>query len=339
VRAFVIRGPRDGVVTDVPAPDAGPGQVVVDVARVGLCGTDVELYTGTMPYLLSGAQSCPMVPGHEWAGTVSALGPGVDPAWLGRRVTGDTMLGCGRCARCRGGRHHVCADRHEIGIRGNWPGALAEQLLVPATALRALPDALDDPAGALVEPGGCALRAVEAAALTPGDRVCVFGPGTVGLLAAQFAADRGAVVDVVGVEPAGLRLARELGAAAVWPADALPDRRYDAVVDASNSPAVPQLALRHVEPTGRVVLVGLADTPSLADLRDAVLADVTVVGVLAGSAGLDGAIARYAAGAVRTAPLVGATVGLEDVADVLAGRRPPGAGPGPKIHVDPRRPG
>jgi 2-desacetyl-2-hydroxyethyl bacteriochlorophyllide A dehydrogenase len=336
VRAFLIRGPRDGAVVDVEPPVAGPGQVVVDVARVGLCGTDLELFAGTMPYLRTGAQTVPMIPGHEWAGVVSSVGPGVAPSWQGQRVTGDTMLGCGRCDRCRTGRHHVCADRHEIGIRGNWPGALAERLLVPASALRALPDSVDDVAGALVEPGGCALRAVEATRVGAGGTVCVFGPGTLGMLAMQLLVARGVVVDVVGVEPVGLALAGELGAARVWLADELPDRRYDAVIDASNAPSVPQQALRRVEPTGRLVLVGVAESPSLADLRDAVLADVTVVGILAASAGLDATIAEYAAGTVRTEPLIGATIGLRQVAGVLAGHRPAGAGPGPKILVDPR---
>ncbi|WP_239133508.1 zinc-dependent alcohol dehydrogenase [Rugosimonospora africana] len=321
---------------DVDPPVVGPGQVVVEVARVGLCGTDVELFAGTMPYLRSGAQTAPMIPGHEWVGTVCSVGAGVDPAWRGQRVTGDTMLGCGRCDRCRTGRHHVCDDRHEIGIRGNWPGALAERLLVPATALRALPDSVDDTAGALVEPGGCALRAVEAAHLGAGATACVFGPGTLGMLAAQFLVARGVTVDVVGVEPVGLELAGKLGAARVWLVDELPDHRYDAVIDTSNASTVPQLALRHVEPTGRLVLVGVAESPSLADLRDAVLADVTVVGILAASAGLDATIAEYAGGTVRTRPLVGATVGLRQVAEVLDGRRPAGAGPGPKILVDPR---
>jgi 2-desacetyl-2-hydroxyethyl bacteriochlorophyllide A dehydrogenase len=334
----MIRGPGDAAVVEIDPPRPGPGQVVVDVSRVGLCGTDVELFLGTMPYLQSGAQTVPMVPGHEWIGTVHAVGPRVDPGWHGRRVTGDTMLGCGRCARCRAGRHHVCADRYEIGIRGNWPGALAERLLVPVTALRAVPDAISDAAGALIEPGGCALRAVDAARVGAGQRACVFGPGTLGLLATRFLVARGVSVDVVGIEPTGLALAKELGASAVWSVDELPDVSYDAVIDASTGPTVPQLALRLVEPTGRVVLIGVADAPSLADLRDAVLADVTVVGVLAASAGLDGTISAYAARRVDVAPLVGATIGLDGVADVLGGRRPPGAGPGPKIQVDPRLP-
>ena len=111
--------------------------------------------------------SFPMRIGHEWCGTVSAVGDGVDPAWVGRRTTGDTMLGCGRCRRCRAGLQHVCRDRYEIGIRGGFPGALAEQLALPVSALHPLPDSVDAVAGAMVEPGGNALRSVRAAQLDP----------------------------------------------------------------------------------------------------------------------------------------------------------------------------
>ena len=152
---------------------AGPGQVVVDIHRVGVCGTDIEFYTGEMSYLHSGQAAYPMRLGHEWCGAVSGVGAGVDAAWLGRRTTGDTMLGCGECARCRAGRHHVCATRYEIGIRGGWAGALAEQLVVPVSSLHPLPDEVDAVAGALVEPGGNALRCVRAARLSPGDPVLV----------------------------------------------------------------------------------------------------------------------------------------------------------------------
>src|SRR5215510_12134284 len=99
MKAFVVTGPRRAEVQDVDAPVAGPGQVVVDVERVGVCGTDVEFYTGEMAYLHQGHARYPMRLGHEWSGTVAAVGEGVDASWLGRRVTGDTMLGCGRCPR------------------------------------------------------------------------------------------------------------------------------------------------------------------------------------------------------------------------------------------------
>jgi len=158
MRAFVVTGPGRSEVADVPSPQAAPGQVIIDVERAGVCGTDVELFTGDMAYLRQGHAGYPIRLGHEWCGTVSAVGDDVDPGWLGRRVTGDTMLGCGRCDRCRSGRAHVCEDRYEVGIRGGFPGALAEQLAMPVTALHQLPDAVDGVAGAMVEPGGSALR-------------------------------------------------------------------------------------------------------------------------------------------------------------------------------------
>jgi threonine dehydrogenase-like Zn-dependent dehydrogenase len=336
MRAFVITGPREAAVADVASPEAAPGQVVVDVERAGVCGTDVEFFTGEMAYLRQGHAEYPIRPGHEWCGTVSAAGDGVDPAWLGRRVTGDTMLGCGRCRRCRSGLHYVCEDRFEIGIRGGWPGALAEQLAVPATALRELPATVDAMAGALAEPGGNGYRSVQAAALGPGDRVLVLGPGTIGLLAAMFALAGDAEVHVMGQTPESVEFAATLGVHGAWTAASLPRLPFDAVIDCSNSAALPALALDLVEPGKRVVYVGLAGSPSAIDTRTMVLKDVTAVGILGGSRALTGAIEHYAAGSVDPRPLVAATVGLDDAGDVLAGSRPAGSGPGPKILIDPR---
>jgi threonine dehydrogenase-like Zn-dependent dehydrogenase len=126
MRAFVITGPGQAEVLEVPPPAAAPGEVIVGVGRAGVCGTDMEFFSGHMQYLRDGFASYPVRIGHEWMGTVRALGAGVERRWLGRRVTGDTMLGCGACRRCRGGYHQVCAGRTEIGIRGGRPGALAE---------------------------------------------------------------------------------------------------------------------------------------------------------------------------------------------------------------------
>jgi threonine dehydrogenase-like Zn-dependent dehydrogenase len=336
MRAFVISGPGQAEVRDVPPPQPGPGEVVVTVERAGLCGTDVELFTGELEYLRTGEARYPLRIGHEWCGTVRAAGPGADPAWTGQRVTGDTMLGCGACPRCRGGRQHLCADRYEIGIRRGWPGALAQELPVPVTALRALPPAVDAALGALAEPGGNAMRAFWAAAVGPGDRLLVLGPGTIGLLVAQIAAARGVEVHLLGVTDGSLRFARSLGLRA-WTRAELPGLRWDAVTDASNSPGLPVLALDLVEPGGRVVYIGLAGQPSLVDTRTAVLKDVTAVGILGGSGGLTAAVEAYAAGEFDPRPLVAATVGLDDAAAVLAGHRDPSWGDAPKIHVDPRR--
>ena len=108
-------------------------------------------------------------------------------------------------------------------------------------------------------------------------------------------------------------------------------------MDASNAAHLPALALDLVEPGGRLVYIGLAGASSTIDTRDLVLKDVTAVGILSASPALEATIEAFASGTIDPRPLVGATVGLGEVSDVLAGRRPPGAGPGPKIHVDPRR--
>ena len=336
MRAFIITAPGEAEVRDVEPPRAGPGQVVVDVERAGVCGTDAEFFSGEMAYLHTGQARYPMRIGHEWCGVVSAVGEGTERTWIGRRVTGDTMLGCGRCRRCRSGLQHVCADRYEIGIRNGWPGALAEQLVVPAFALHRLPDTVDPVLGALVEPGGNAIRATAGANLAPGERLLVLGTGTIGLLVALFARAAGVGVVLLGRSERSLAFARSLGFQAVGSPDALPREPYDAVVDASNAAELPALALELVEPGKRVVYIGLAGTPSTIDTRTLALKDVTAVGILSASPGLAGTIEQFAAGAVDPRPIVAATVRLEEVADVLAGSRPSGAGAGPKIHVDPR---
>jgi 2-desacetyl-2-hydroxyethyl bacteriochlorophyllide A dehydrogenase len=336
MRAFVISGPGQGEVRDVEPPLPRPGEVVIDVERAGVCGTDVELFIGEMAYLHSGDAGYPLRIGHEWCGRVSALGADVDRRWLGQRVTGDTMLGCGHCPRCTSGRQHLCENRYEVGIRRGWPGALAEQLPMPVSALRELPDSVDPVRGALVEPGANAWRAVEAAGLVAKQSLLILGPGTIGLLCAMFAVARGIEVHVLGRSAASLDFARSLGFSNCWIGDTLPTTDFDAVIDATDSTAMPARALDLVDSGGRVVLIGIAGSPSEIDSRELVFKEATAVGILSGSLGLDGAIEAYANGTVDPSPLVAAVVGLSDVAGVLAGDRPPGWGAAPKVHVDPR---
>jgi 2-desacetyl-2-hydroxyethyl bacteriochlorophyllide A dehydrogenase len=333
MRAVVIDGPRSARVAEVDPPVPAPGQVVVDVRRAGICGTDVELFTGELAYFAQGKSRFPLRPGHEWCGAVSALGAGVDEAWLGARVTGDTMLGCGHCHRCRAGNGHVCAARHEIGIT-NWPGALAEQVLVPAGSLYRLPDSVDDRAGALVEPGGNAARAVAAAQAGPGRRILVCGPGTIGLLAVAFASAAGADVHVLALDASRRELAAKCGASRYWIAGDPPPGGYDAVIDCTNDHTVPAAVLTLVEPAGRVVYIGVSAQPSCIDTRELLLNDITAVGILGASAGLATAVEHYADSRVVPGDLAAVTVGLDRAPEALAGLLDPH--PGTKIHIDPR---
>jgi threonine dehydrogenase-like Zn-dependent dehydrogenase len=336
MRAFVVSAPRTASVVEVDSPVPSPDDLVVDVERVGICGTDVELYSGAMAYLDHGITSYPLRLGHEWTGTVTAVGSSSLESWIGKRVTGDTMLGCGHCRYCLGGHQHVCLDRFEVGITDGWPGALAEQLLIPARFAYEIPDTVSVTAAALVEPGGNSLRAVEATGLSAGERLLILGSGTIGLLAAQCAIARGLDVHVAGDRATSLELARTLGVEHTHSLDAVPEDAYAAVIDATSSEFAPALATRLVDRAGRVVFIGLSGTPSLVDTREIALKDVTAVGILSASPGLAGAIELFASGAVVPDSLVAEVVGLDEVAARLEGRRGPDAGVGPKVQVDPR---
>lgn len=339
MRALVVTAPQRAEVHEVPDPIADPGELVVEVERVGICGTDVELYTGEMAYIEQGFTSFPLRIGHEWTGRVVAAGSSQDERWIGKRVTGDTMLGCGHCEYCLSGHHHVCPNRFEVGIRDGWPGALAEKMLVPTRFAHVIPENVSVTAAALVEPGGNSLRSVRAAAIEPGHKVLVLGSGTIGLLAAQFALAEGAELHVGGVRPSSLELARSHGVQHIWQLEDLAEgheAEFDAVIEATSIDTMPALAVKLTKPAGRVVFVGLSSPPSLVDTRDIALKDLTAIGILSASSGLAGTIESYASGAVVPDSIVSEVVSLEDVPSRLEGRRGDEAGPGPKVHVDPR---
>lgn len=341
MRALVVTSPRVASVLEVADPVAEPGQLVVGVERVGICGTDVELYTGEMAYIEQGVTHFPLRLGHEWTGRVIEVGTSADESWLGKRITGDTMLGCGICEYCRAGHQHVCPLRVEVGIRGDWAGALAEKLVLPTRFAYEIPDHVSLSAAALVEPGGNSLRAVRAANIQPGHKVLVLGSGTIGLLAAQFALAEGADVHLGGVREGSLALARSLGVEHTARLDELAARdsdQFDAVIEATSMDTMPALAVRLTKPAGRVVCIGLSSTPSLVDTRDIALKDITAVGILSASPGLAGAIESFASGSVVPDAIVSELIGLGEVPDRFEGRRGPHAGPGPKVHVDPRLP-
>jgi threonine dehydrogenase-like Zn-dependent dehydrogenase len=340
MRAFLITGPRQGEVVDIPAPTPSAGEVLISVERVGICGTDVEFFNGDMAYLHSGHAKYPMQIGHEWCGTVVEVGAGVDASLIGKRVTGDTMLGCQNCQRCTTGYQYLCEDRFEIGIRNGYPGALAEQLVVPVFALHQIPDHMDATLGALVEPGGNSLRSVESAQVKAGERLLIFGPGTIGLLCALFAVEQGAEVHLVGRAGLSLDYAKNFashnGIAGVWSMEEIPDLPFHGIIDATFSTEVPARALELLEPGRRVVYIGISGEPSTIDSRTLVLKDITAVGILSASPGLTGTIEKYGNGSVNPSELVAAVITLDQVAGALSGERPHGSGAGPKIHIDPR---
>lgn len=255
-------GPGGLELKHIPRPEPDTGQVLLAVRAAALCGTDVHIAHGTMPI------RPPLVLGHELAGVIAAIGPGTTvPLAVGERVTTETDASfCGECAFCRSGDQHRCPKRTAIGTSA--PGGLAEFVVVPAAGVHQLPASVDFVTGALTEPLAVAVRAViERGAVEPGEDVVVIGPGTIGLLVAQVALERGATVTVAGLarHAARFALARALGvqrtAALDVPADldAIVGGRdglgVDAVIECSGAAEAVTSGLRLLRKGGRLVLV------------------------------------------------------------------------------------
>jgi 2-desacetyl-2-hydroxyethyl bacteriochlorophyllide A dehydrogenase len=336
MKAFVVTAPKTFEIQEVADPKAGAGEIVAKIERVGVCGTDVEFFNGVMPYLHDGQAKLPMRLGHEWSGTVIEVGDGVDKSLLGKKVTSDVMMGCGKCKRCKDGRQHTCADRFELGIRNGFDGALAEKLLIPARFVYVLPDNFDFELAALVEPAANAWRVADGAKPAPGKRILIWGTGTVGLLTAQFCLAMGAEVHMVGLDPKTIALALEIGVTSAGTEVKKIDGGYHSVVDATFDATIPAKLVDIVEPGGRIVLIGVDDHAAPIDSRKLVFRDITVVGILSGSPGFKESIRYIAEGKIDPKKILGGTVGMSEAGNIFLGNRPAGLGVGPKILVNPR---
>ncbi|MGK9232283.1 alcohol dehydrogenase catalytic domain-containing protein [Inquilinus limosus] len=235
--------------TSPPAPAAG--EVLIAVAAAGICGSDLHAYEWTPGYEFMTA-ALPVTLGHEFAGTVRAVGPGVAGLEVGDRVTCWPTVACGRCFACRGGEPQHCQSRSIVGLHAD--GGFAEAVRVPAANCRRVPDGLPFEIAALTEPLSVAVNAVDVADVAPGDRVVVLGPGPIGLGIAFVAQLRGAQVLLCGLDD-GVRLQRACEMGIAHAADLGEEPLAAAVARAFDGPAD-----RVVEATGaaRSVSDGLA---------------------------------------------------------------------------------
>ncbi|MET7284717.1 alcohol dehydrogenase catalytic domain-containing protein [Streptomyces sp. NPDC005573] len=232
----------------------GPGEALVAVHAVGVCGSDRELYRGNRP---EGYVRYPLVPGHEWSGTVRAVGAGVPESLTGRKVVGEGFRNCQVCERCHAGETTLCtAGYEETGFTR--PGAMAGTLTLPARLLHPLSADADLTAAALLEPAACVAAAALKAGARPGERVAVVGTGTLGMLAVQFlAAVSPAELLVVGVDREREELARRFGATRYRLAgQELPDG-FDVVIEAAGSASAARTAAALLRRGGRLVLTGI----------------------------------------------------------------------------------
>ena len=169
----------------MPPDPLGPDDAA-SLLATGICGTDVEIFHGTMPYYTGGMASYPVVPGHEWVGEVVEAGPGVTSFKAGDRVVGECSVGCMTCTTCIAGDYHRCPHRTETGIL-NRNGGFAEFITFPSLFLHQISPSVPIESAAMVEPAAVAFNGVRRAEVSPHDEVVVFGDGPIGLLVAMMA--------------------------------------------------------------------------------------------------------------------------------------------------------
>jgi threonine dehydrogenase-like Zn-dependent dehydrogenase len=285
VKAAVYHGRRDVRVEEVAEPAApGPGDLLLDVRLAAICGTDVGEYLHgprvipiTFRHAASGHEG-PMVIGHEFLGSVAAVGDGVEGFAVGDRIVSGAGVSCGRCEWCRAGRTNLCADYYTLGLHTD--GGLAEQVIVPASTGVAVADSCSDRAAVLAQPLSIALHSVSRAGVRPGDTVVVIGVGGIGsfIVAAAASVGAGAIV-AVDIDDDRLATARELGATQTLLAGsgeiAGPDGA-PIVIEATGTQAGLDTALRTVRRGGTVLLVGMHHEQRPVDLMDLTIREVTL---------------------------------------------------------------
>ncbi|NAZ84050.1 alcohol dehydrogenase catalytic domain-containing protein [Kineococcus sp. R8] len=256
-RAVRITAPGELEVVEVDVAAPAPGNVLVEVAWCGICGSDREVFGGTRP---AEFVRYPVVPGHEWSGTVVEVGDGVPAELVGRGTVGQGIRTSSTApASVAGDTAAWPQEYEETGF--TLPGGWAQYLELPARYLHLLPEGADLRSAAGIEPAACVAEAVLLADLTVGSRVAVIGAGALGLLATQLLKGAGAEVTVVHHNTSREELARRCGAAHYVLSDEAEGAgllgTFDAVVEAAGVPGIARLATRLGRPGGRVVLTGI----------------------------------------------------------------------------------
>ncbi|MGZ4688496.1 MAG: zinc-dependent alcohol dehydrogenase [Acidimicrobiia bacterium] len=258
MRAAVYKGDRRVEVEQYPVPELGANDVLLEVSHCGVCGSDIH-------FVLEGWGRPNSVGGHEYTGTIAAVGTAVTDWKIGDPAVGGPSVRCGDCEYCRAGRPSLCSGRNAVGEGGDFQGAFADYVKTPAAELLHLPDGLSLRHAALTEPLAVALHGISRAGVQPGERVLVTGGGPIGTLTIAALVARG-ITDIVLSEPAAVRreLGERLGARSITPDEltvprspnVIVDEPFDVALECSGHAAAMEQCLGQLQRTGRLVLVG-----------------------------------------------------------------------------------
>lgn len=325
MRAAVLAAPRRFEIREIGVPAIGPEDVLIRVSRCGVCGTDLHIFNGHYS-----ADRLPLVPGHEFAGHVAALGTDVRGLKEDDPVIGDINIGCGRCFYCRRNEVLNCPEMHQLGIHTD--GAFAEYICLPARLVIPLPPDIPLEVAALTEPLACVVRAAKKIGLGMAQSVVVLGAGPIGNLHVQLARTLGAApVIVADLDPGRAALALDCGAdlAVSDPGllrrtvlDATGGRGADVAIESVGSRTLYEQAFDLIRPGGQVLAFGLTDAATRVAISplDMILRETAIRGSVAGMGeDMHQALTLLAHGRIQTEPFLGASYPLDDIQEVLAG--------------------
>ncbi len=316
MEALVLLEPDRYEMQEVPVPGAGPAEVLCRVGGVAICGTDLGIISGR--FFPMWPPEWPFIIGHEWAGTVEAVGEGAGGLAPGDKVAGSSAVGCGHCRNCMTGRYNLCLNygnmasgHRQYGMTA--PGAYAQYIAVNARSVVKLPADFDLAEASLMDTGGIGLHIAKRGGISAGDTVVVIGPGSIGSIACQCARALGAGRVIVVGRGHRLGIAGALGCetldytqgdvpAAI--AETTENFGPDVVLECAGTAPAIQQAVGMVKKGGRVVIGGLSPEDVPLPLRRFVLDEIEVVGSRAAPNCLPEVLRLVQSGALRLGELV-----------------------------------
>ncbi len=304
-------GPDNMELREVPEPQPGPGEVKIAVHAASICGSDLHIRKGDIGIPMR----FPVIPGHEFAGVVTAVGAGVADLEPGARVTAEnTRVNCGICPQCANGSYNLCRQRLATGYA--FDGAFASHVVVPRARIHRLPAAVDFRAGALTDPSACAYHAVqELTGINAGDLVLVSGPGPMGLFCLQYVKANGGTVILSGAarDRGRLEIGRKLGADHVCTADEVEKLAMelsggagvDRVLECSGAAAAAQQGLALLKSEGSYTQIGIFGKPVTFDLDRVLYREIRLLGSFSQKfTGWEKALELCASGRIQVAPMI-----------------------------------
>jgi L-iditol 2-dehydrogenase len=319
MRASVLTGLKTLNIEQVPTPPMASDEVLVEVAAVGVCGSDTHYYRhGRIgDFVVTG----PLILGHELSGRIVAVGEEVPEGRIGERVAIEPQKNCRKCRECRAGRYNLCRNM-EFYATPPIDGAFAQYCVIRTEFAHTVPDSMSDESAALLEPLSVAVTTMRKAGIVPASSILIAGAGPIGIICAQAARAFGASeIIVTDLVPERRERALRYGATHV-----IDPRETDvanagldvnAFVDASGSPQAVMSGIKAVRPAGRAVLVGLGSSEMTLPIEHIQNLEITVTGIFRYTDTWPAAIHMVSSGAVDLDSLVTGRFGLERAAEAL----------------------